>query len=345
MNNSSVGGLEDLPECSRMVSTMLTAAISLVSITAFVGNILVIITFVMSTTLKTSTNYFIVNMAVSDALSSLTGWLLYATEGMLFRKPMINGSMATFVCKLGHYSRAISQAVSVLSLLLIVVDRYIAIVLPFKSILVTKRLRSALLILTWIFPALLFFAPYAWSSNIIQERHQTFCRSFVSWSKMAQFFFYSLIFLIFYHVPLISIIILYSRIMKCIRQSRPGEEEEENIRMRNLHQNKIVMKVFVWIVSAFFICWTPLWVYVTLKKIFPASLFVKDSCMIVVGLLFYIFPTLGPVINPVILFVSSSRFFRALKEMFSCFTCKPCQCSKSGRVSAQRDIVGMQVIR
>ena len=138
MNNSSVDGFEDLPECPRMVFTVLTAAISLVSIAAFVGNILVTLTFVMSATLKTSTNYFIVNMAFSDTLSCFTGWLLYATEGILFRKPMIDGSMATFACKLGHYSRAISQSVSVLSLSLIVVDRYIAIVLPFKFSLVTN---------------------------------------------------------------------------------------------------------------------------------------------------------------------------------------------------------------
>ena len=150
MNNSTIDSLEDLPSCSPAVSIALTSGISFVSIAAFVGNSLVTIIFLMNTNLRTSTNYFIVNMAISDLLSSLTNWPLSATEGFLLKKQMIECSLATFVCKFGHYSRAISQAFSVQSLLLIVVDRYIAIVLPLQSILVTRRFRAALLSITWI---------------------------------------------------------------------------------------------------------------------------------------------------------------------------------------------------
>ena len=102
---------------------------------------------------------------------------------------MIESSLATFVCKFGHYSSAISQAVSVQSLLLIVVDRYIAIVFPLQSILVTRRFRAALLSITWIFTALIGF-PYVWTSKII-EGHHTYCRTFVSWTKVEQSIFYA----------------------------------------------------------------------------------------------------------------------------------------------------------
>ena len=71
----------------------------------------------MNASLRTSTNYFIINMAVSDILSSSANWPVYATEGIIIRKPMIEGSVASKVCKLGHYFRAVSLAVSVLSLL------------------------------------------------------------------------------------------------------------------------------------------------------------------------------------------------------------------------------------
>ena len=177
MNNSSSYGFEHLSECSSSDSTILTSTISIVSVVAFVGNTLVIVTFLLSPTLKTSTNYFIVNMAISDLLSSSTNWPLYATEGVRYSKPTIDGSTAVFVCKLGFYFRTVSQAVSVQSLLLIVVDRYIAIVLPFKSILVTARLRAALQLFTWVI-ALSIASPWASSSQIIKENHQTFCRSF-----------------------------------------------------------------------------------------------------------------------------------------------------------------------
>ena len=112
-------------------------------------------------------------------------------------------------------------------------------------------------------------------------------------------------FLIFYCVPLFSIIVLYSRIMKSLKQTTPGDEEQENIRTRKLHQNRIGMKVFIWIVSAFFICWTPHCVYILLRKIIPTSHFAKDPCMIFVGLFFYVLSTLSTVVNPTILFMSS----------------------------------------
>ena len=119
------------------------------------------------------------------------------------------------------------------------------------------------------------------------------------------------------------------------RHTRPVEAEEEEhkrIRMRNMQQNKTVMKMFVWIVSAFFICWTPLCVQIVLQKLFTSSRFTKDSCMIFVSLFFYIFPSLNTIVNPIILFAYSSRFSSALRNLFACFTCGPCLCCKDRRI-------------
>lgn len=341
MNNSST---DYLPACSRIVSTFFTTTVSFLSIASFIGNSLVTITFLLNRTLRTSTNYFLINMAFSDVLSSSTNWPLSATEGLLSKQHMIRGQMASFLCKLGHYTRAISQAVSVLSLLLIVVDRYIAIVLPLKSILITKRCRAALLLSSWMFSLVIAF-PYVWSSKIIHEGHQTFCRTFVSWGNIEKSIFYGAGFLIFYCIPFISIITLYSRITKRLRRTRRDgqDQEQDNTRVRNLHQNRVVMKAYVWIVSAFFICWTPLCVHIVLKKFLPASMCDNDPCMLLVGLLFYVCPTLSTVLNPVILFASSSRFSQALKEMFRCFTCHAFKCCKNGRVSPQHEVLSMQV--
>ncbi|XP_078353587.1 QRFP-like peptide receptor [Oculina patagonica] len=340
MNNSSVDNFENQSTCSHIVSTTLVAVIAFVSISAFVGNFLVTVIFLKNASLRTSTNYFIVNMAVSDLLSAVTNWPLFASEGMLSRKRIIEDSMATFVCKLGIYSRSISQAVSVLSLVLIVVDRYIAIVRPFQATRITKRFRAVLLFFTWIF-SLSFGFPYVWFSKIVQEGHQTFCRFSYSWSKMGLAVFYTMGFLTFYCIPLILITMLYCKIMKCLTRTRPVDEtRRHSIRTRNRQQNKIVMKVFISIVTAFFLCWTPLCAYILLKMVFP-SLFAKDKCMLFLGLSYYVFPSLSTAINPVILFVSSSRFSNSLKEMFGCLICK-LSC-RSNSVSPQREIVELQV--
>ena len=336
MNNSSLDPFLGQPTCCKIASTSLTTAISFVSILAFVGNILVTVTFLMNATIRTSTNYFIVNMAVSDLLSALTNWPLYATEGMLSRRHLIDDAVATVVCKLSLYSRAVSQIVSILSLVWIVVERFIAIVYPFKARMLTRRLRAVLLMVTWIIPLLLGF-PYVRFSNIVKQDQQTYCR--LLWDNKELSIYFLSGFVIFYCVPLVTIIILYSRIMKCLTRTRPTVDEVQvNTRIRNRQQNMIVMKVFISIVIVFFLCWTPLVVFVILRMVFP-SFYAKDSCLLFSGLFFYILPSLGTAINPIILFMSSTNYFEALKEMLSCCKWKSCCNLLCRRVSPQTDVI------
>ena len=329
MNNSSI---DDLPKCSQVASAVIASSIFFLSIASFLGNIMIIITFLKTLTLRTSVNYLIVNMAISDLISAATNWPLASTEGLLSTTLVIGGSTATIVCKTGHYSRAISQAVSVESLLLIVVERYIAIVRPFQSVLITRRLRITLVSLTWILALLIAF-PYVWTSQIIEDENETDCRTFVNWTEIEKSVFYGVGFTIFYVVPLVVTIVLYSRIIRSLNQSRHTLEGEQPDR-RAHQQNRAVMKIFLLIVSAFFICWTPLCVYILFKKTFPASLFPTNSCQVYVVMFFYLFPSLGTVANPVILFLSSTRFSAAFKEMFrNCFTPNSTLCTKSRRVA------------
>lgn len=341
MNNSSIGNFEDQSTYSPVASKTVTVLISLVSVLAIVGNVLVTMAFLMKASLRTSTNYFIVNMTVSDLLSALTTWPLYASEGMLSGKSSIEGSMATFVCKLGMYSRAVSQAVSVLSLVLIVVERFVAIVHPFRVTVLTTRLRVVLLLITWILPLSIIF-PHVWFTKIVQDGPQTFCR--FSWTKLGRFMYYTIGILILYCVPLVLIIALYRRIMKSITQIRPVDElYQENISARNRQQNQIVMKVFISLVTAFFLCWTPLCMYLVFRTAFP-SFFTSDirKLRVFVGLFFYFFPSLSTAVNPIILFVFSSRFSNALREIFGCVKCK-LSCF-SGTVS-QRNKINPQVVQ
>ena len=92
-------------------------------------------------------------MAVSDLLGpTLFNWLLYASEGMLTPNIFINEPWASPVCKLGMYFRVVSQVVSVLSLMLIALDRFVAIVYPLKIIRINVKVRVVFLSLSWLIP-------------------------------------------------------------------------------------------------------------------------------------------------------------------------------------------------
>lgn len=313
MNNSTDGPLNSSSAaCSETVSAMFTMSLSVISVAAFIGNILVATTFIKTQNLRTSTNYFIVNMAVSDLLGPFFNWLLYAIEGMLTTNILINQPSANFVCKIGMYLRLMSQAVSVLSLVLISVDRFIAIVFPLKATVLNGKIRVILMSLSWIIP-ILCCIPYILFSRIIQVGHHAFCRFMMD--EGALIVFNSVAVVLLYFLPLIVIIILYSVIMRTLKKRpRPGNLIKGHQSEKRQKQNQKILKILIAIVSAFFVCWTPLCIYLFLKKFYP-TLFVKDTCLLLVGFMFYICPSLSTAINPVILFVFSANYNQALKNL------------------------------
>ena len=324
MNNSSVSSLVyhiNQTDCSPTVPITFTVILSTISLSALTGNLAVTTTFINTVNLKTSPNYYIVNMAVSDLLCVAFNWPLYATEGML----QAGGSLitdpvvASLFCKLGIYSRAISYVVSILSLVLIAVDRFIGTAFPLKSLMLTGRIRKIFLVLSWCLPGL-GLVPYFLHSKIIGVKEHTFCRNTMSHLLLKIYHFVG--FVLFYCVPLALIIVLYSCIMKHLQRiirRTIQNGQRDNARTKRIKQNQNIMKIFGSIVLGFFTCWTPLYVYMFLKLLYP-SIFTNDQCLSIklVGIFYYIFPLLSTAINPFILITFSSSYRAAVKSMCSC---------------------------
>ena len=288
----------------------------MISTAAFVGNALVALTFLKTRNLRTSTNYYIVNMALSDFLYPFLNWPLYTSEGMLTSNILISEPWATLACKLGMYFRVVSQVVSVLSLVLIGVDRFIAIVYPMKGVMLNVKIRVALLCASWLIP-LSCGLPYAMFSGIIKVENQTFCRFMMSDRSLTVF--NGLGFVVMYLVPLITVTVLYSIIMKTLKERPPPGnllKTRGTVDDKRRQQNKRILKILLSIVSLFVICWTPLCAYLFLKKFYPA-VFPTDRCLLLVGFTFYIFPSLSTAVNPLILFVFSTNYNQALKSLLS----------------------------
>ncbi|KAL9972305.1 hypothetical protein ACROYT_G018589 [Oculina patagonica] len=140
MNNSTHTDHNEYPFCPYAVSVSLTTAMAILNSAAFIGNILVIASVCKTPNLRTSTNFYYVNMAVSDFLASLTSGPFYFI-GESSRR-LLQGSLANLGCKVGAYVRMVSFTVSILSMVLIAVDRLIATVFPLKATLITRKLKE-----------------------------------------------------------------------------------------------------------------------------------------------------------------------------------------------------------
>ena len=144
MNNSTRISYESDSCPYPGVSIFFTTVMAIISVAAFIGNILVFVTVYKTPSLRTSTNYYYVNMAVSDFMSSITTWPLYLTDEIITnRGSLIQGPLATTGCQVGVFGRNVSHSVSILSLVLIAVDRFIATVFPLRATLLSKTIKSS----------------------------------------------------------------------------------------------------------------------------------------------------------------------------------------------------------
>ena len=306
---------------------------AIISVAAFIGNILVLVTVYKTPSLRTSTNYYYVNMVVSDFMTSITTWPLYLTDEIITRRgSLVQGPLATIGCQVGVFGRNVSHSVSELSLGLIAVDRFIATVFPLKATLLTKTIRAALIFSTWLLSIGWSF-PSFYYSKVEKVGHETFCRLVLNASAITKYYTFGLIMII---ALLIAIIILYSRIMRVLStrlQPEYGTEGSSAEQTRNKY-NQNVMEIFKSIVIAYFVCYFLFCIYLILKMIFP-GLFIQDKCKFILGFAYFVFPILNTVINPIILFSFSSNFRQALKELFSfSFSKSKCRtCWKGGIIT------------
>ena len=228
----------------------------------------------------------------------------------------IDMSLMSVLCKSVVFVGNVSSTVSIASLVLITVDRFIACVYPLKMKLITGKFRRIVLFLTWIL-AVPFNFNLLYYSSLVHSNGQVVCMT--KENDVTVIFFY-VVFTLFYCVPLITIIVLYYHITKSLRQARPRANLQGHVNIRRRKQNQKFFAITTSIVSACFICWTPYYVVGFLLN-FKPSLLTGSECKILVILSYLFFPLVSTVINPVILFLFGTNYRAALSSCFVCL-CK-----------------------
>ena len=204
-------------------------------------------------------------MAVPNFLGSLATWPVYFTEKSITSSgSVIQGDLATAGCKIGVFCRLVSYIVSILSLVLIAVDRFIAVVFPLQvTHHLTRKTRGALLCATWLI-SIAYVAPELYYFKVEKAGQKTVCR--FAWDAFAIMTYYTVGFVVFLIAPLIAIIVLYSRIMRSLRRAKPESHSKEgNSQQKRKKQNQSIMKIFKSIVAVFLGYYCLFCIFVTLK--------------------------------------------------------------------------------
>ncbi|XP_061175179.1 neuropeptide FF receptor 2-like [Saccostrea echinata] len=150
-----IGEIKEVPAWEMGVKITIGVSIELVAI---VGNLLMIIIIVQSPKMRNVTNYYILNLAISDMLVGLFAIWIHLVDDLT--QGWVLGS---FLCKFNPFMQITAMCASVFTLVAIAGDRFFAIVFPLKSR-VTQRKVSVIIIVIWLaaiaiaLPVLFFYA-------------------------------------------------------------------------------------------------------------------------------------------------------------------------------------------
>lgn len=143
---------------AKVIWSMLAGSIMLV---AACGNLIVIWIVLANPRMRTVTNYFLLNLAVADSLTS--------TLSMPFIFSVLlteNFIMGLVMCKLSFFIGNLATCASILSLVFITVDRYRAIIHPFMPRL-TKGVVGSMMVIIWTAGSLAN-VPYLYYQTLIK---------------------------------------------------------------------------------------------------------------------------------------------------------------------------------
>lgn len=301
---------------TKVAQTVLYAFVLVVSL---FGNALVIYIATQTKRInKTTTNFLIANMASSDLLISMFAIPRTITEIHVGQSRwLVAGLLGQLSCKLIYFFQDISTAVSIESLVFITVDRFVAVVFPYRGPIMSLRTCKFVVIpLIWII-ATAIHSPYFYLFRLQEIQNQTHC--IPSWTpafqneKKVQKQYYLVILVVLILLPLLLLAILYSAIIFHLRVKSKKHCPSTARCQRRVREDSKVIKKVVTIVIVFVICIIPI-------NVFGVLLYFVWDLKIPCGAKDYIFASYfvlfsNSAINPCVYFILNERYRRELGEV------------------------------
>ena len=313
------------------ISADSTAAIVLKSLAYFVillvslvGNALIILVLWKTKQLRKSINYFVFNMAMSDLFTPLTIMPVRVVEiisesgAFMVDSPLMLGNI---LCKLCYFLPDVSLLVSVESLLLISLDRFVAVVFPLKAKLISSKTRLICVPCTWII-AIAVHAPYFYTFRLFSDGSEYFCS--YDWGPAFDHdetsnIYVTATFLAIIAVPICILIIVYGAIAITLERSHSQRKEMSvSSPSRGYQKNMQIIGLSVAIVTAFIFCMVPYLVFMFCTIFLwnwedPPICAFQTVIPFVAAFLVHSWSA----VNPCICFIFSKNYRRSLKQILS----------------------------
>jgi len=293
-----------------------STSIILLNVVSLLGNILVCISVYRNTRLRTSTNLYIVALAISDLLSAI--FVMPFAEGVLILDKWPFGKA---VCQMIAFFGPFVLYISPVTMSFTAVNRYVRIC---KSNQQYKRFFSSWksfisLTSAWILIACyILTARYTGLQGFYFEPGYAVCLN-QHLNKLATIVHYVFVLRLFFLLPLVLTIFSYRKVFIKIQEhnallARSLENQELHFASVTTHEIRISRSLSV-VVFAFMLCWIPVWLITILTR-----LSIVDAMPRNIQLLCTFFLNLSNTVNPFI-YGGMNPLFR--KEFRRILLCKP----------------------
>ncbi|XP_068745391.1 galanin receptor type 1-like [Montipora capricornis] len=258
MSDSNITDLNliDISTTSQSLVIIQVAFYIVITIIGTIANLVLCCALLRKKQPRKASEYFILNLALTDLVTCSIGIPLDIAVILVKHWPF-----GAFMCKVVYPFQTLLTAVSVGTLACMAMERYRAIVTPFKTMFSVKFVRIAIFAV-WCFSVILV-SPYV---AVLKHRDRG---CYESWQGDKHSMIFTLcVFLIFYAVPLCVIAPTYVRIgfrlhsndrtmLKFSKKQGQGNKQFRALVRQRTKSNIVIARTFLFGAIAFAICLLP----------------------------------------------------------------------------------------
>nr|ANN11808.1 long wavelength sensitive opsin 2 [Acmaeodera diffusa]ANN11812.1 long wavelength sensitive opsin 2 [Acmaeodera diffusa]APY20542.1 long wavelength sensitive opsin 2 [Acmaeodera diffusa] len=307
------------PPLNPMWHGIIGFLMGVMGVIAFFGNGMVVYIFCSTKTLRTPSNFLVVNLAFSDFLMMVS----------LVPEVVINCYFETWalgplLCEIHGMLGSLLGCTSIWTMSAIAVDRYNVIVKGLSAKPLTVKGVLLRLLIIWLFCALWAIAPMLGWNRYVPEGNMTACGTdyfSTDWLSMSYIYAYSFF---VYFLPLGLIIYSYWFIVQAVAaHEKSMREQAKKMNVATLRSGDAaktsaeckLAKVALMTISLWFIAWTPYLVVNWLGLLHPSVI------TPLVSILCSIFAKMNAMYNPIVYAISHPKYKQALYKKFPSLAC------------------------
>uniref|UniRef100_A0A1A8J3V5 Somatostatin receptor type 2 n=4 Tax=Nothobranchius TaxID=28779 RepID=A0A1A8J3V5_NOTKU len=251
VNESNMTRSSADPTFNRTSTVVITCMYFLVCAVGLCGNALVIYVILRYAKMKTVTNIYILNLAVADVLFMLS------LPFIAIQLALVHWPFGPVLCRVVMTVDSLNQFTSIFCLMVMSIDRYLAVVHPIKSTKWRKpRIAKTINLAVWGV-SLLVNLPIVIYSGLITKLNGCFCT--IVWPEPQEAYYTAFMFYTFilgFLLPLMVICLCYLFIIIKVKSSgiRVGSSKRKRSERKVTRMVSIVVAVFVF-------CWLPFYVF------------------------------------------------------------------------------------